>query len=99
MPYTAPRVTLEIYEQELGSLVRLVLLDCEGDEDVVNAIVFAPARDRWNMSPAELLRKGLYKEAYEVARDNFLAVKRVEPIQLSRAPRLHQRKGQSKGRS
>lgn len=98
MPYIPPRVTLEIYEQELGSLVRLVLLDCEGDEDVVNAIVFAPAHDRWKMSPAELLRKGLFKEAYEVARDNFVTVKRVQSIQLSRAPRLNQRKAQSKGR-
>lgn len=97
MKYQDTRVTLETYEQELGSLVRLILLDCEGDEDVVNEVVFVPTRDKWGMSPAELLRKGLFKEAYEAARANFTSIMDRDAIQLSRAPRLHQKKSKPRG--
>jgi hypothetical protein len=99
MSYALARVTLEVYEQELESLTRLLLMDLEGNEDLLNSIVFSPPQEGWRLSPAELLRKGLFKEAYEAAKSNFFQLQKKEAIQLSRSPRLHQRSSQSRGRN
>ena len=89
MTYQTARVTLETYEQELASLMRLVSLDTKGDEELAHSIVFSPTQGRSRMSPAEHVRRGEMKDAYEAARDNFVLVKKEQPEQLCRAPRLH----------
>ncbi|MCA2958985.1 MAG: hypothetical protein IOD12_01950 [Silvanigrellales bacterium] len=98
MPYQTPRVTLETYEQELVSLVRLVTLDLQGDDDLAQTIVFTPSRERMRMSPAELIRRGFFQEAYEAARDNFFLLRKSTPENLSRAPRMLQKKGSGMAR-
>jgi|GEM_PF-5959550 len=99
MAWQEPRVTLEIYELELDSLVRVVQMDCDGDAQIVNAVVFSPAGDRLSMSPAELLRRGLNVEAYEAARVNFMKLRQQEPAQLMRSAKLHQRRGRGPSRA
>lgn len=98
MPYQVPRVTLETYEQELSSLVRLVSLDLQGDSELAQTIVFTPSRERMKMSPAELIRRGFFQEAYEAARDNFYALRKTTPENLSRAPRMHQKRNTGQAR-
>jgi hypothetical protein len=99
MPYQIPRLTLEAYEQELSSLMRLLVMDTEGDDELVQIIVFTPTRERWRLSPAELLRRGQLQEAYEASRDNFVLALKRQPENLSRSPRIHQRKTMNKGRA
>jgi hypothetical protein len=98
LPYIMPRVSLELYEQELASLLRIVTMDLKGDDDLAQAIVFSPTQTKERVSPAELLRKGMVKDAYEAARDNFLLVKNEMPNLLVKSPRMHHKVAKSKSR-
>jgi hypothetical protein len=92
MAYQFPRLTLEAYQSELDSLMRLVSLDTDGDDEKVNLIVFTPNNFHLNLSPAELLRRGFIYEAYDAAKQNYSAVYRKDPRALGQSPKILNKK-------
>ena len=98
MKYIEARVSLESYQQELESLLRLVHMDCNANEENVQTILFTSSPAGNHLSPAELLRRGFMIEAYEAAKATYYSLYKKEPPELARSPKLLLKKNRNPGR-
>jgi hypothetical protein len=90
--YKFPRLTLEATQLELESLMRLISIDTEFDDESSKDILYTPCTYQLDMSPSELLRRGFIYEAYDAAKHNFLAIYKKDPRAISQSPKLLNKK-------
>ena len=92
MSYSLPRLSLESYQIELESLIRLIQLDTDYDNEKTNDVLYTPCTYQLDMSPAELLRRGFIYEAYEAAKLNYHGIYKKDPKAISSSPKIHNKK-------